>query len=143
MASNLPTELQIEADAAWPRRASGPARPLPLDLLLRTTDTLVRLADVALEEGATALGGRGNGQRTLIATKQLEIDLLALRAAGGPAIDAARSLVDEPRELAFEIATGVRRALDEVSAALEGPACRESGEAAAGPVGMPTPARAA
>ncbi len=98
----------------------------PMAQLLRTTDMLVRLAEVALAESVGTLDGRGGGQRTLIARKQLEINLIALRTSRGPELGAAWSLINEPPEHAFHTAAGVRLALDEVAAAIEAGAAPSS-----------------
>ncbi len=120
--------IQRESDAGG-RQAGSPevtrlrpasvAPSVCLEQLLRATDLLVRLSDVTLEESAGHLNGRGYGQRTQIARKQLEINLLVLRDSGGPKLEAAWKLIDDPPEFAFDSVAQVRVALDEIAARLE------------------------
>lgn len=80
----------------------------------------MQIADLELVVEARTLLQSGQASRMPLVRKQLAISLTALRALGGPTIEAAAKLVAEPPLFEAKVLSGVLNGLDEVDRALEG-----------------------
>jgi hypothetical protein len=102
------------------RAAGQPDRVARVEQLQRIAATLALVAGTAQKEASNGrLPPFGKQTNMPLVLKQLSVALTALRALGGPRIDAAQSLVALPPVFEEQAISQVQSGLDEIDRALE------------------------